>query len=106
MDTHDNGRKELPWDFRDKRNEFVTISQKPKKLTKEQFERTMDALNTINLVPRQLTLEALLTIPKKDSRIDEMLHGLRNRKFLYHSTEASTPRNWQPDDFKVVKWPG
>ena len=43
IDTHENGRAELPWDFRNKidprtgLNEFVTVSQKPEKLTKEQF---------------------------------------------------------------------
>ena len=79
----------MPWDFRkfvDAKtglNEFVTVSQKPEKLTKEQFTKALEAIN-IHIVPRQMELINVLKIPKKDNRVEEMFHGLRNRKFNYH----------------------
>lgn len=82
--THDNGRDELPWDFRKNVEKFVTISVKPMFFTIEQFERCIKKLQSFKLIPRDLTLEKVIRIPTNDNRVNEILHGLRNRKFSYH----------------------
>ena len=42
--THENGREEVPWDFKKNLDKFVTISVKPMFFTMAQFEKCVTKL--------------------------------------------------------------
>ena len=53
-----------------------------------------------------MNLEKVIQIPKNDNRVNDILHGLRNRKFSYHQSTENTSK-WKPSDlkdFKVQNW--
>ena len=92
LHTQKNGRAELPWEMLKKSDQFVPISQKPEKLTFQEYDQAVNSLTTVNLIPRHLQLERVLRIPREDNRLADMLATLRNRKFCLLYTSPS-PRD-------------
>lgn len=66
IETNTNGRAELPWEMINSKD-FVPISTKPDKISFEEYNRAVNCLTTVNLIPCHLDLEKVLKIPQVDN---------------------------------------